>query len=128
MVINVWNNIIEWFRDRNLRNNLIRSFNASARDAFIAGTAPTLLKASMSKGERSYRHQFSDWLNTGFRIQAFSGKILSKEELIFIGNVILGDDVLVRRMVVLGWDTLEVQGDKGYYGCRWQLKDYLQLN
>lgn len=44
-----------------------------------------------------------------------------------IGNAVLNDDVLVRRMVVLGWDTLEVHGDMGSFGCRWQLKDYLQL-
>lgn len=36
--------------------------------------------------------------------------------------------MLVRRLVVLGWDTLEVQGDEGTYGLRWQLRDYLLLS
>ena len=127
MLENTWNNILNWFRDRSERAKLVRSFNESAKDSFVAGIAPTLLKASISKGESSYRHQFSSWLNTGYRIQAFTGRILSKDELIHIGKVILNDSVLVRRLIVLGFDTLEIHGDAGTYGCRWQLKDYIAL-
>ena len=127
MFSNTWNNILDWFRDRSERAKLVRSFNDSAKNAFVAGVAPSLLKSRISKGESSYRHQFSNWLNTGFRIQAFSGRVLSKNEIIHIGQVILDDSVLVRRLIVLGWDTLEIHGDEGTYGCRWQLKDYIPL-
>lgn len=127
MFANTWNDIIDWFQDRSERNKLIRSFNNSAKLAFVSGIAPTLLKSSLSKGERAYKHQFSNWLNTGFRIQAFSGRVLSKEELIHIGNVILNDEILVRKLIVLGWDTLEIHGDRGSYGCKWQLKDHIAL-
>ncbi len=127
MFNNTWNRIIEWFSDRTERNKLIRSFNSSARDAFVGNVAPTLLKASISRGEQLYKHQFSDWLNTGIRIQAFTGRALSRNELINIGQVILSDNNLVRQLIVLGWDTLEIHGDKGSYGCRWQLKDYIPL-
>ncbi|MEA4841026.1 MAG: hypothetical protein VB110_08500 [Bacteroidales bacterium] len=127
MLNNTWNSIVDWFRDRSERNKILRSFNESARSSFVSGIAPTLLKATISKGEQSYRHQFSDWLNTGFRIQAFTGRVLSKDELIHIGKVILNDSILVRRLIVLGWDTLEIHGDAGSFGCRWQLKDYIPL-
>lgn len=127
MLNNMWNTVQDWFLDRSERNKLIRSFNGSARNAFVLGIAPTLLKAKISKGESAYKHQFSNWLNTGFRIQAFAGRQLSKQELIFIGKVILDDDVLVRRLIVLGWDTLEIHGDAGTYGCKWQLRDYIAL-
>jgi hypothetical protein len=127
MLENFWNRIIDWFRDRSERSQLIRSFNDSAKNAFIIGEAPTLLKARISKGERAYRHQFSNWLNSGFRIQAFSGRQLAKNEIKQIGEVILNDNVLVRRLIVLGWDTLEIHGDQGIYGLRWQLKDYIAL-
>lgn len=127
MLENTWNRIIDWFRDRSERSQLIRSFNDSAKNAFIIGEAPTLLKASISKGERAFRHQFSNWLNTGIRIQAFSGRQLAKEEIKQIGEVILNDNVLVRRLIVLGWDTLEIHGDQGKYGLRWQVKDYIAL-
>ena len=127
MFINAWNRIIEWFKDRSQRSKLVLSFNESAKSAFISGNAPTLLKAKISRGERSYRHQFSDWINSGYRIQAFAGRQLSKKEITHIGQVILNDSTLVRRLVVLGWDTLEIHGDKGTYGLRWQLKDYMAL-
>lgn len=127
MLDNSWNNILDWFNDRSERAKLVRNFNESARTSFVSGIAPTLLKASISKGESLYKHQFSNWLNTGFRIQAFAGRILTKNELIHIGEVILDDDILVRRLIVLGWDTLEIHGDAGTYGCRWQLKDYIPL-
>ena len=128
MLSNTWNSILEWFQDRSERNKLVRSFNYSARSSFISGIAPTLLKASISKGDSNYRHQFSNWFNSGFRIQAFTGRALSKDELKHIGNVILNDSLLVRKLVVLGWDTLEIHGDTGAFGCKWQLKDYVQLH
>lgn len=124
---NIWNDIIEWFSDRSERGKLVRSFNTSARDAFIQGTAPTLLKASISKGNREYRHQFSAWFNTGFRIQALTGRALSKDEMMFIGQTVLHDELLVRRLIALGWDTLEIHDDTGIYGCRWKLMDYANI-
>ena len=127
MFENTWNNIIDWFRDRSERVKLVRSFNESAKNSFVSGIAPTLLKASISKGESSYKHQFSNWLNSGYRIQAFTGRVLTKNELVYIGKVILADSVLVRKLIVLGFDTLEIHGDAGKYGCRWQLKDYIPL-
>lgn len=127
MFENAWNYIIDWFRDINERAKLVRSFNESAKQSFIEGIAPTLLKASISKGDRSYKHQFSHWLYSGFRIQAFSGRVLSKDEIVYIGKVILADSALIRKLIVLGFDTLDIHGDVGAYGCRWQLKDYIPL-
>lgn len=128
MFSNTWNNIVSWFTDRNERNKIIRNFNNSARDAFVIGQAPTLLKASISRGDAQFKHQFSNWLNSGFRIQAFSGSQLSKAEIMQIGSAILSDNNLIRQLVVLGWDTLEVHGDKMQYGLKWQLKDFVLLS
>lgn len=124
---NVWNNIVDWFHDRSERGKLVRSFNQSAREAFVQGLAPTMLKASMSRGKSEYRHQFSAWFNTGFRIQALSGRSLTKDEMVFIGQTVLHDEALVRRLIALGWDTLEVHDDIGIYGCRWKLMDFANI-
>ncbi len=128
MFENTWNRIVGWFTNINERAKLVREFNKSAQEAFVLQTVPTLLKSSISKGNSAYRHQFSHWLNSGFRIIAFEGRQLSKAEIIFIGNVVLSDTTLVRKLVVLGWDTLEVTSDAGIYGCQWQLKDFIALN
>lgn len=124
---NFINRIVEWFQDRQSRTRLISNFNREAREAFVSGMAPVLLEASVSKGCREYKHQFSSVLYSGFRIKAFAGRQLTRDETIALGKSILSDDILVRRMVVLGWDTLEIHSDSGKYGCRWQLKDYILL-
>jgi hypothetical protein len=124
---NTWNNIIGWFKDLSERSRIIRSFNQAAKEAFIVGIAPTLLTSSISRGDSSYKHPYSHWLHSGFRIQAYTGRALGKDELIHIGNVILNDNSLIRKLVVLGFDTLEIHSDVGNYGCKWQLKDHIQL-
>ncbi len=123
--MDIWNTIVSWSRNRTERNKLLREWNDAARTAFIAGTAQTLLKAEISRGDKEYRHQFSNRLNSGFRIYAFYGRTLSKDELTNIGAEVVSDNALVRRLVVLGFDTLEVCGDVGEYGCRWQLTNYM---
>ena len=124
---NIWNRVVEWFRDRSEKQNLVRSFNLSARNAFINGDAPTMLQASISKGCREYKHQFSSWLNTGFSIKALSGRPLTRAEQEIIGKVIINNVELVRRLVALGWDTLEVCDDEGRYGLRYKLIDYANI-
>ncbi len=125
---NFWNRIIEWFEDRQSRTALVRSFNRSAKEAFVQGIVPVMMEAKIVKGDPRYRHQFSKLLDgTGFRIKAFSGRQLTKQEVINIGATILANDVLVRRMVVLGWDTLQIHCDVGNHGCQWQLHDYILI-
>ena len=108
-----WYKIIDWFSDMSERHRLIRTFNKAGKEAFVYGVAPTLLEASISRGDSAYKHVFSK-LYSGFRIKALSGRALTKEELI-------------RRLVALGWDTLEVQDIKGFYGVKWALKDFANI-
>ena len=128
MFENTWIKIRDWFRDKNERTDLIRHFNESAKIAFVSGIVPTYLKAKISRGNSSYKHRFSHYFNTGFRVEILSGKSLTRNELNFIGEVILNDNALVRQMVVLGWDTLEIHGEKDSYGLQWQLKSFLEIN
>lgn len=126
---NFWNRIIEWFEDRQSRAKLVRTFNQSAREAFVLGITPVLMQAKIVRGDPNYRNQFSNWLEgSGFRIKTLSGRQLTKQEIVNIGETILADDLLVRRMVVLGWDTLQVHCDVGNHGCQWQLHDYLLIS
>jgi len=102
-------------------------FNQSAKAAFIEGVVPSLLEASISRGNKAYKHQFSDYFNSGFRIKAFKGEALSKNELSQIGATITSDDKLIRQLVVLGFDTLEIYGDKNYYGMQWPIRDFIRI-
>jgi hypothetical protein len=123
----MWNRltvIVDWFNDFSERRRLIRNFNLSAREAFISGMAPTLLESSISSGESTYRHVFSKFLAGGFRIKALSGHPLSRQEMLSIGSVVLGNQELVRKLISLGWDTLEVHDNAGFNGLKWKLYDH----
>lgn len=125
---NIWYKITAWFEDCSERAKLIKSFNDKAKESFISGATPTVLKASSSKGLSKNRHTFSSFFNTGFRIQALSGRPLTRNEMELIGKIILSDKTLVRKLIVLGWDTLEVHDNSSRYGCRWCLTDYANIN
>lgn len=128
LLSNVWNRILEWFDDRRSRTALVRNFNHSAKEAFTLGVVPVMLEARITRGDPSYRHMFSKILEgSGFCIKAYVGRQLTKQEIVNIGNTILSDDILVRKMVVLGWDTLKIHCDIGNYGCQWQLHDYIMI-
>lgn len=125
---NIWYKITAWFEDCSERAKLIKSFNDLAKESFVSGATPTVLKASSSKGVAKNKHIFSSFFNTGFRIQALSGRTLTKSEMEIIGKIILSDKTLVRKLMVLGWDTLEVHDNSSRYGCRWCLADYANIN
>lgn len=125
-ITSFWVGLLEWFQDYRDRTNLILSFNKAAKEAFILNAAPVALEARVSKGDPSYHHQFSKF-NSGFRIKALAGHQLSRQDTINIGEVIMANKELVRRLVVLGFDTLEVHSDIGAHGCKWRLRDSLMI-
>ena len=116
--------IQDWFNDFSERRRLVRNFNLAARDAFISSMAPTLLECSISVGESAYRHAFSKFMAGGFRIKALSGRALSRNEMISISEVVLSNQELVRKLISLGWDTLEVHDNAGYNGIKYKLYDF----
>ncbi|WP_242132906.1 hypothetical protein [Aestuariivivens marinum] len=126
----MWYKIIEiadWFGELAERYRLIKNFNRAAKHSFITGVAPTLLEAKITRGESAYRHAFSKWMGGGFRIKALSGRTLERLELIEIGRVILDNEELIRRMISLGWDTLEVHSNRGFLGLKWKLQDHANI-
>ncbi len=119
--------IKEWFGEMSERYRLLKDFNRAAKNSFIAGNAPTLLEAKITKGDSANRHAFSKWMSAGFRIKALSGRPLQKSELIEIGRVVLDNEELTRKLIALGWDTLEVHANEGYNGAKWPLKNYANI-
>jgi len=123
----MWHRIIGWFSERKERKDLVKDFNLSARNSFVTGEAPTLLEARTTTGDSAYRHAFSKFLGGGFRIKALSGKSLDKTELIQIAETVLANDQLVRKLVALGWDTLEVHDTASFMGIKYSLKKYINI-
>ena len=116
--------IKEWFGELTERHKLILDFNRAGKYAFVSGEAATLLEAKITKGESLYRHHFSRYRGGGFRIRALSGRALSRNEMVEIGSIVLANQELVRRLVSLGWDTLEVHDNAGCNGLKWKLIEH----
>lgn len=125
--MNIWATIISWFKERSERNEFINSFNESARMAFVSGQTDTYLKASSSFGNSSYRHAFSKFMGGGFRIKAEAGGLLTRDDVKSIGQIIINDPALVRIMITLGWDTLEVYPSGSSSGMQWRLFNQLSI-
>lgn len=123
-----WNRIIDWFKDLSERDRLINDFNRSARESFTMLTVSTLLEALSKRGDSSYRHECSSlFLKTGFCIKATAGRALTKDEMLYIGSVILGNEALTRRLFVLGWDTLIIEDIVGGKQVKWAIKDFTKI-
>ncbi|MCH4552217.1 hypothetical protein [Aestuariibaculum lutulentum] len=63
----------------------------------------------------------------GYRIKALSGQTLDRTELIDIGRVVLDNEELIRKMISLGWDTLEVHSNYGFLGLKWELQKHANI-
>lgn len=123
-----WNRILEWFSNNRERNELIDNFNKSAKVAFVSNTVPVFLKAESSKGNSSYKHQFSSFLYHGFRIRTLTGMFQSDDLFLAIGNMLVSNQSLTRHLVTLGYDTLEVTNNYGKVVKQWRLSTTLELS
>ncbi len=120
----IWDRLLNWFSDIRERNDFLRDWNRSAKNAYIDGIVPTLLEARTTIGTIEFRHEFSKFMAGGFRVKALSGKAMSRDELMGIGKMIIENDVLVRKLVSNGWDTLEIHDSHRLIGLKWQLKKH----
>lgn len=124
----MWNTSLDWIQNLTERNAFVRNFNVKAKESYITGLQPMLMKCSISRGCKDCRHHFSNRFRSGFRVQVLAGRSLTKDETETIGRELLSDAEFVRRLVALGWDTFEVHSDNGRYGLRWKIINYTNIN
>ena len=121
---------IKWFRDSAERRRFINEFNANARDAFQSLSVDTLMEAKACSGnsDSSYRHELSaPVIFSGIAIEAKAGTEIPIDDIILIGKIILSNQVLVRRMFVLHWDTLIVRDTRTGKFVDWRIRDFMSF-
>ena len=120
----------KWFRDSAERRRFINEFNANARDAFQSLSVDTLMEAKACSGnsDSSYRHELSaPVIFSGIAIEAKAGTEIPIDDIILIGKIILSNQVLVRRMFVLHWDTLIVRDIRTDKFVDWRIRDFMSF-
>ena len=121
---------IKWFRDSAERKRFINEFNANARGAFQSLSVDTLLEAKACSGnsDSSYRHELSaPFMFSGIAIEAKAGTEIPVDDIILIGKIILSNQVLVRRMFVLHWETLIVRDTRTGKFVDWRIRDFMSF-
>lgn len=121
---------IKWFRDSAERRRFINEFNANARGAFQSLSVDTLLEAKACSGnsDSSYRHELSaPVIFSGIAIEAKAGTQIPVDDIILIGKIILSNQVLVRKMFMLHWDTLIVRDTRTGKFVDWRIRDFMSF-
>ena len=122
-----WNRIIAWFSELSEKQRCVNDFNRAAKEAFIYGSVPVYMKADISRGNRAYRHNMSSFLFSGFRIRTVSGRFLTRDEIEAVGATISSNATLMRKLVTLGFDTLEIYSPEGSLVKDWRLMGIMQI-
>ena len=121
---------IRWFKDSAERRRFLKEFNDNAKLAFQSLSVDTLLEAKACTGnyDSSYRHELSaPIIFSGIAIEAKAGTQIPVEDIILIGKIILSDQMLVRRMFVLHWDTLIVKDSRTGKFVDWRIRDFMNF-
>ena len=121
---------IKWFKDSAERRRFLKEFNDNARFAFQSLSVDTLLEAKVCAGnfDNSYRHELSaPVIFSGIAIESKAGTQIPVEDIILIGRIILSNQVLVRRMFVLHWDTLIVRDTRTGKFVDWRIRDFMSF-
>ena len=119
-----WKQLTSWFEDKSNRFAIVKGFNIAAKDAYINGTIPCLLKCRINPGCLKFKHANSSLFFTGIQIKILSNSNLSDSEINIIGETIVQDSRLVRFLIAKGWDTLEIKDEKRGAKSRWELAKY----
>jgi hypothetical protein len=117
--------IIDFFKEFSERRFLLKEFNSVAKLAFVTGATNRLLKAKTTFGDSGYHHSMSSMFS-GFKIMIRNKEYISKEEVKVIGKVVLNNKILLRQLMSLGYDTLEVYGGDDYYH-QWNMSAFGDL-
>lgn len=117
-------------KDAPERRKFVSMFNAYAKAAFFSLSVDTLLEIVECQGnpDPSYRHDNSTFrIVSGLAIQAQAGTEIPIDDILAIGKIILSDQVLVRRMYGLHWDTLIIRDTRTGKFVDWRIKDFVDF-
>ena len=106
---------------------MLKSFNDAAKAAYVAGVTHFVFKASIIRGNSDYKHHFSHLLASGLRILIFNNGRATKDDITIIGMAILSNRALVRQLMLLGWDTLEVSCDNSPLKYQWPINENILI-
>ena len=125
----LYKRILEFFvKDSSARKNFINEFNILAGKSFENLNIDALFHADICSGKEGYQHELSaPRFASGLEIEVAAGTQVSLQDIMLIGSVILYDQILVRKMFVLHWDTLIIKDSRTGHYASWKISDFLDF-
>jgi hypothetical protein len=77
----IWDRLLNWFSDIRERNDFLRDWNRSAKNAYIEGIVPTLLEARTTIGTIEFRHEFSKFMAEDSELKLYLAKLCHEMNL-----------------------------------------------
>ena len=113
-------------KDAAERRRFVSEFNAHASSAFQSTSVHTLVVAEIGAGNPDFFHELSaPPIVSGFIVTGKAGMEIPVEDIVKIGTIILSNQVLVRRLFVLHWDTLTVRDARTDKSVSWSIRQFL---
>lgn len=126
--LNITSDVSQWFSDLSSRKKMLKAFNETAKAAYVSGVTHFMFKASISRGKSDFKHQFSNTIFSGLKLLAYNNGHFSREDVMLIGLAILANRSLVRRLMLLGWDTLEICCDNSPIKYQWPINENILID
>lgn len=124
------NNLLNALLDGSFeRMKIINSMNQSFKEVFYSGALDKLCSVSITQGDKDFAHEMSSFIfRSGFKITIKNDSELKDSEIIEISNCILSNKDFIKKLMMLGFDTLIIQGNNTKIGRLFSLKAYANLN
>lgn len=117
-------------KDSAERRRFIEEFNRNAKRNFESLSVDALLFAETCSGnvDDSYRHELSaPRFASGIEIRVCGGVPIPVEDVMIIGQIILLNQPIVRKMYVLHWDTMIIRDMRTGHCVDWRIKEFVSF-
>lgn len=113
------------------RTVLLKDLNNAFKDGYINGDLEHFCSITTDNGVPAFKHELSHFLRSGIKLTINNDRRLAKSEVIEYGKCVTGDVRFIRKLMVLGYDTLVLYpknhvGDFKYLQI--SLKKFVDLN
>lgn len=111
------------------RVKIINEMNKGFKELFYSGAINRLCRVSISAGDPDFSHEMSTMsFRSGFKIGIENDMDLQMSEVMDLSKYILANTAFIRQLMVMGFDTLIIQGLNNGRGRKFSLKAYAKLN
>ena len=111
------------------RLKIVNGMNDAFKEYYYSGELNHLCQVSISPGNPNFRHEMStSFFRSGFKVAIENDSNIKESEMREISKYILSNTAFVRQLMVIGFDTLYIEGKTTKKNIAYALKEYGSLD